>query len=461
MAGRHTARTTRAALLVAGTLALTAAHPPAGAASPPAAAPLPSPAQAPGAGRPDAALLRALQRDLHLTPTQATTRLANEAEAGARAGLLRNSLGEHFAGAWLSGTTSALLTVATTRAADAAAIRAQGAEAAVVPASLADLRAVKQRLDAAVDGADGVNTPVRSIDVRTNRVVLQATTRAAAEALIARAGVAGKRISVQLSEHRPRALADIVGGDPYYIDDTYRCSVGFSVTKGEQKGFATAGHCGKPGSTTTGAGDVAQGTFKASTFPGKDMAWVGVTGGWTVTPKVRGADDATVEVAGSVQALVGASVCRSGSTSGWHCGKIEQENATVTYEEGTVNGLTRTTVCGEPGDSGGSYVAGAQAQGVLSGGSGDCTTGGTTFFQPINALLSGFGLTLVTTAAQATPSAPSAPDETPAADAWTSGRVYEAGATVTYGAVRYQCLQPHQAQAGARPESTPALWQRV
>ncbi|MGC0334492.1 streptogrisin C [Streptomyces sp. SAI-170] len=461
MAGRHTARTARAALLAVGALALTAAHTTAGAASPPAAAPLPSPAQALGAGRPAAAVLRALQRDLHLTPAQATTRLANEAEAGARAGLLRNSLGDHFAGAWLSGTTSALLTVATTRPADAAAIRAQGAEAAVVPASLADLRAVKEKLDAAVTRADGVNTPVRSIDVRTNRVVVQATTRAAAQSLIARAGVAGKRISVRLSEHRPRALADIVGGDPYNIDDTYRCSVGFSVTKGDQKGFATAGHCGKPGSTTTGAGDAAQGTFQASTFPRKDMAWVGVTGDWTVTPKVRGQDGATVDVAGSVQALVGASVCRSGSTSGWHCGTIERENATVTYEEGTVNGLTATTVCGEPGDSGGPYVAGAQAQGVLSGGSGDCTSGGTTFFQPINPLLSDFGLTLVSAATEETPSAPSAPEETPAADAWTAGRVYEAGATVTYGTVRYQCLQPHQAQAGWRPESTPSLWQRV
>jgi hypothetical protein len=50
----------------------------------------------------------------------------------------------------------------------------------------------------------------------------------------------------------------------------------------------------------------------------------------------------------------------------------------------------------EPGDSGGSFISGDQAQGVTSGGSGDCSSGGTTFFQPVNEILSTFGLTLVT-----------------------------------------------------------------
>jgi streptogrisin C len=33
---------------------------------------------------------------------------------------------------------------------------------------------------------------------------------------------------------------------------------------------------------------------------------------------------------------------------------------------------------------------------VLSGGSGNCTSGGTTFFQPVNEILAVYGLTLVT-----------------------------------------------------------------
>ncbi|MEV0981663.1 alpha-lytic protease prodomain-containing protein [Streptomyces sp. NPDC049915] len=457
MVGRHTARTGRAALVAAGALALAAVHPAAGATPPPAPGPVPSAAQTLGADRPSAAMLQALQRDLKLTSAQATTRLVNEAEAGTRAGRLRNALGAHFAGAWVKGTTAAQLTVATTRSSDASAIRAQGAKAVVVTTSLSDLRAVKDKLDEAALRAKAVATPVRYVDVRTNRVVVQATTRQAGNALVKAAGVPAERVSVRVSKERPRPLADIVGGDAYLINNEFRCSIGISVTKGEQNGFASAGHCGKPGDKTTDPNGTEQGTFQASTFPGKDMSWVGVTSGWTVTPTVRGEGGATVNVAGSVEALVGASVCRSGSTTGWHCGTIQEQNATVTYEEGTVNGLTRTTVCAEPGDSGGPYMAGAQAQGTTSGGSGDCTSGGTTFFQPINPTLNDFGLTLVTATAQN--NAP-LPQDT-AADAWATGRVYETGATVTFGNVRYQCLQSHQAQGAWAPESTPALWQRV
>jgi len=53
-------------------------------------------------------------------------------------------------------------------------------------------------------------------------------------------------------------------------------------------------------------------------------------------------------------------------------------------------------VCAEPGDSGGSWLSANQAQGVTSGGSGNCTSGGTTFYQEINPILAAYGLTLVT-----------------------------------------------------------------
>jgi streptogrisin C len=106
--------------------------------------------------------------------------------------------------------------------------------------------------------------------------------------------------------------------------------------------------------------------------------------------------------------VVAATVCRSGSTTGWHCGTIQAFDTTVTYSQGSVSGLIRTTVCAEPGDSGGSLLAGNQAQGVTSGGSGNCTTGGTTYFQPVNEILNRYGLALRTggsgsgTAAQCT-----------------------------------------------------------
>ncbi|MEV7070614.1 carbohydrate-binding protein [Streptomyces sp. NPDC093990] len=443
-----------AALTVLGALVL-AGLPAAAAVEPPAPAPAPSAAETLGANSPSAVVLRALQRDLGLTEAQARTRLVNEAEAGTRAGRLQNALGKRFAGAWVSGATSADLTVASTDAADGAAIEAGGARAVVVKTPLADLRAAKTKLDRAVTGK-ALDTPVRYVDVRTNRVTVQATSRAAADKLIEAAGVDSALVDVKVSADQPRALYDIRGGDAFYIDDTARCSVGFGVTKGDQQGFATAGHCGKAGAKTTGFNQVAQGTFQASVFPGQDMSWVGVNSDWTATPAVKG-DGEDVQTAGSVQALTGAAVCRSGSTTGWHCGTIEQHDTSVNYAEGTVDGVTRTTVCAEPGDSGGSYISGVQAQGVTSGGSGDCTSGGTTFYQPINPVLSTYGLTLRTSAAEnGTP----APEDGPEG-AWAAGRVYEVGARVTHDGVSYECLQPHQAQAAWQPALAPGLWQRV
>jgi streptogrisin C len=454
MVGRHAARSRRAALTALGALVLTAL-PPAASAAPPPAPGAQAAARTPGADGAPPRMLRAMERDLGLRAGQASVRLVNEAEAGTRAGLLRNTLGERFAGAWVSGTTSAELTVATTDAADTAAIEAQGAKAAVVGKSLAELVAVKEKLDAAAARTRTDRTPVWYVDVRANRVVVQATGEAAAAAFAEAAGVPAGDVGVRVSAHRPRVLKDLVGGDAYYIDGQARCSIGFSVTKDQQQGFATAGHCGRPGARTTGSDESEQGTFQGSVFPGKDMAWVGVGAGWTATPDVKAQDGQKVQIAGSVEALTGAAVCRSGSTTGWHCGTVRQHDTSVSYAEGTVDGLTETTVCAEPGDSGGPFVAGVQAQGTTSGGSGDCTGGGTTFYQPVNPLLSAFGLTLRTTAAQ---SAAPAPQDNAAADAWAAGRVYEAGATVSYEGRRYRCLQNHQAQGVWAPRSTPALW---
>ncbi|MEV7995502.1 carbohydrate-binding protein [Streptomyces sp. NPDC086077] len=460
MVHRHAAAGRRTALVAVGTLMLsgicsTAAT---GAEPPPLAGPLPSATQTLGADRPSAEVLHALERDLGLTGQQAATRLVNEAEAGTRAGRLRLALGERFAGAWLSGATSGTLTVATTSDADVTTIQGQGAKAAVVDASLADLTAVKGKLDKAASRVSTRNAPQWFVDVPRNKVVVEATSRSAATAFARAAGLDTGQVDVKVSSKRPHLMADITGGDAYYINGAARCSVGFSVTKGEQQGFASAGHCGDPGDRTTGYDQSEQGTFQASAFPGKDMAWVAVNDNWTATAGVKGEEGENVQIGGSVEALVGASVCRSGSTTGWHCGTIQQHGTSVSYAEGVVDGLTRTTVCAEPGDSGGPYVSGAQAQGLTSGGTGDCTRGGTTFYQPINPVLGDLGLTLKTASTGA--AAPGQQDGGQT-DGWAAGRIYHAGATVTVNGVRYQCLQAHQAQGAWAPAATPALWQRV
>ncbi|MHC3455644.1 trypsin-like serine protease [Streptomyces prasinus] len=457
MVHRHGRSARRAALAALGALVLAALPSTVSAEPDPTGVAASGAARTLGAARPSPAMLETLRRDLGLTSRQASARPANETEAGARAGVLRNALGDRFAGAWVRGAASEELHVATTDAKDVAAIEAQGAEAVVVPRPLAALRAAKEKLDAAAAARDTADTPLWYVDVPANRLVVQARSVSAGAAFVEAAGIDDQDVTILVSTDRPRLLQDITGGDAYYIDETARCSVGFSVTRDAQQGFVTAGHCGDRGDTTTGFDRTAQGVFQDSVFPGRDMAWVGTNSAWTATPGVRAQDGQEVQVTGSVEALVGASVCRSGSTTGWHCGTIQQHDTSVSYAEGTVDGVTRTTVCAEPGDSGGPYVAGAQAQGVTSGGSGDCTRGGTTFYQPVNPILADFGLTLTTELAQ-TP----APDtQDGAEDTWVPGRVYPAGATVTRDGVRYQSLQTHQAQSAWAPAGTPALWQRL
>ncbi|MFC7590934.1 S1 family peptidase [Nonomuraea antimicrobica] len=333
-------------------------------------------------------MIDALERDLGLTEAQAIARLANEERAAAVESNLTTALGGSFGGAWLNADASKL-SVATTDPATTKAIEAQGAQPVVVQRSLAQLNGIMQQLDQAPKKAKS-GAALWYADVTTNTVSVQAPTVEAAESLVAAAGVDRNAITVAATAERPTTFINIIGGAAYYIGSS-RCSVGFSVTRGSTPGFVTAGHCGRAGSGTTSP----TGTFQGSSFPGNDYAWVAAPGN-TVTPYVRGSGGANVTVRGSTQAAVGSSICRSGSTTGWRCGTIQQHNASVTYPQGTVSGLTRTSACAQPGDSGGSFISGSQAQGVTSGGSGNCTVGGTTYHQPVNEILSVYGLTLTT-----------------------------------------------------------------
>ncbi len=67
-------------------------------------------------------------------------------------------------------------------------------------------------------------------------------------------------------------------------------------------------------------------------------------------------------------------------------------NVTVNYAEGAVTGLIRTTVCAEPGDSGGPLFAVNTAIGMTVGGSGNCTSGGTTYFSSAAIAMSQYGV---------------------------------------------------------------------
>ncbi|KAI1359275.1 peptidase alpha-lytic pro domain protein [Xylaria arbuscula] len=346
-------------------------------------------------------ILSAMKRDLGLDTRDATARVAREHWAAGVIEQLRTSTGASFAGAWMSedGTT---LNIGVTDEALAAEVTAAGATPVTVANSISKLEEAKQALDkqdisqakTLATGSAETGIAAYYVDVVANKLVFEALadSTAHAEALAAQVGLSASEFEVKTVESMPTTFATIHGGDAYYINLAARCSVGFSVTTG----FVSAGHCGTAGSaaeTTTGA---SLGTFSGSVFPGSaDMSYIRTVSGTTLTGQINGYGSANLPVSGSTAAAVGASICRSGSTSGVHCGTVRALGATVTYAEGRVTGLTQTNVCAEPGDSGGPYYSGAQAQGVTSGGSGDCTSGGITYFQPVNEILSTYGLTLV------------------------------------------------------------------
>jgi streptogrisin C len=118
------------------------------------------------------------------------------------------------------------------------------------------------------------------------------------------------------------------------------------------------------------------------------------TGAWVQRPTIAGYAGTTIR--GSAETPVGGSVCTAGRTTGLRCGTVLAKNVTVRYPEGVVYGLTRTNVCIEPGDQWAPVFTGAQAQGHVLGASGNCTTGGHSYFLPINRVLSAEGFTLVT-----------------------------------------------------------------
>ncbi|WP_265520341.1 S1 family peptidase [Oerskovia flava] len=340
-------------------------------------------------------VLRAMQRDLGLSTRDATERLAFQSDAASAEVTLEAKLGDEFAGVWVDPEENTLYVgvVADSdrraASADRRAASAAGARVVAVEHTLDELETWKSRLDAELaDETDAI--PSWYVDVTTNAVVVNAHADALDEAaeLVEAAGVPAGAVEIVTTTESPRTFIDVVGGNAYYMSGGGRCSVGFAV----QGGFVTAGHCGQTGTTTTSP----NGTFRGSSFPGRDYGWVQVGAGNTLVGAVNNYSGGRVQVAGSTAAPVGAAVCRSGSTTGWRCGTIQAYNSSVTYPQGTVTGLIRTNVCAEPGDSGGSLLAGNQAQGVTSGGSGNCRTGGTTYFQPVNPILSAYGLTLIT-----------------------------------------------------------------
>ncbi|MGH3913799.1 MAG: S1 family peptidase [Pseudonocardiaceae bacterium] len=341
------------------------------------------------------AQLETLMHAEGLSAAAAKQRLIHEAGAAEVVSTLEAALGGSFAGAWFeSGSTD--LIVATTDPAAAQQVRAAGALPRLVPLDLLTLNRVMAVLDSR---ASSVPDAVTSwyVDPVSNSVVVSSTDPVAAETFAA--DLEGVR--TEQVDARPVPLAELYGGDGIDANNGSRCSIGFNATSGNIRYIITAGHCTQLGGTWTAADGSEIGPVARSSFPDNDFGLIEVTSpSWRQTASIK-TSNGRVTVTGADPVAVGASVCRSGATTGYQCGTVEALNETVSYGNGeVVYGLTRTSVCAEPGDSGGPFISGSQAQGTLSGGMGGCGLNllgpPATYFQPIGEVLSTYNVTLLT-----------------------------------------------------------------
>ncbi|MGP3635988.1 S1 family peptidase [Streptomyces sp. 24-1644] len=269
--------------------------------------------------------------------------------------------------------------------------------ALAVPSASADSTATfsANQLSAASDAvldADVAGT-AWNIDPATGSVVVTVDSTVSQAEIKKIKDSAGNTADALRIERTPGTFSKLIsGGDAVYAS-SWRCSLGFNVRSGTTYYFLTAGHC------TDGAGTwwsnsgrtTVLGTTSGSSFPTNDYGIVR----YTNTSVTKSGTVGNQDIVSAANATVGMSVTRRGSTTGTHSGSVTGLNATVNYGGGDiVSGMIRTNVCAEPGDSGGPLYSGTRAIGLTSGGSGNCSSGGTTFFQPVTEALSAYGVSV-------------------------------------------------------------------
>jgi streptogrisin C len=215
------------------------------------------------------------------------------------------------------------------------------------------------------------------VDVAGNSVVVT-TTRGAHDAQAAQlASVArgfGKTVRFEVRDRDQTAqptTAALYGGLEY-VPGAGFCSIGFSALDSLNRSvWLTAGHClsSRP---TSSRGGYYIGTTRAYRYGGQDWGVINNSypSYWKAYAAVARYNGTTMAVRGSWgNPPVGATVCKSGRTTGWTCGTIGATNVTRTYTGGvTLYGLVQHNACVEEGDSGGSVVStGGYAVGLTSG----------------------------------------------------------------------------------------------
>ncbi len=327
----------------------------------------------------------------------AAPRTLKAADAPDLAARLAGLLGDTFAGSYYDSGARRLVVNVVPGDDDEAVVRAKraGAEVREVDNSMGELRSGARTLksEASIPGTSW------AVDPRTNRILVTADSTVTGDRWDRlESTVEGLGSGMATIRRSAGTFTTFVSGGDAVFGGGARCSLGFNVTAGDgSPAFLTAGHCGVAAAQWSDAqGGRPIATVDRAVFPGQgDFALVRYDDPATDAPSEVNLGDQTLPISGAAEATVGQEVFRMGSTTGLADGRVLGLDATVNYPEGTVTGLIQTDVCAEPGDSGGSlFTRDGLAIGLTSGGSGDCTTGGETFFQPVTTALNAVGATL-------------------------------------------------------------------
>ncbi len=286
------------------------------------------------------------------------------------------------------------MVVTVPNAEDAAAVRQAGAVARLVKHDAADLDLAVGTLNSQAR-IPGTTWGVDPVDNRVEVTYDSTVSRADLATLTAVASRFGDAVTI--TRERGTLSTLISGGHAIYGGGS-RCSLGFNVrsSSGRQY-FLTAGHCTNIASYWYA--DSSYSTYLGPTihsyFPGRDHGIVRHDNSNVTRPgNVYLYNGSYRDITGAGDAYVGQYIYRSGSTTGLRGGYVTALNQTVNYPQGTVYGLIQTNACAEGGDSGGSMFAGNTALGLTSGGSGNCSSGGTTYFEPVKRALSYYGVSV-------------------------------------------------------------------
>ncbi|MEU4804559.1 S1 family peptidase [Actinosynnema sp. NPDC023587] len=357
-------------------------------------------------------MVAALARTLGVSDTAAVQRLDREAgQQRTLADLVAG--GVRVDGAYFD--QSGKLTVNADRA-GAAKVRSAGLAVRTPARGEKALNAVQADLDRLAAERAPAGIASWGVDVASDVVTIQVVdrNRPLASAFLAEAAKHGSAVRVEQVAQPLSTQAAVYPGSKMTINGgSGYCSVGFGArTSAGTQYLVTAGHCvGNLPTLHYDGTRFAKGTSTRYAL-GRDSVDMGVAkidSGNSITTQVGTWGAAgLISVKGGSRGAVGASVCKSGATTGWTCGSITGYNQTVTYTDPNggpstvVRGLGKSSVCTMGGDSGGAYISGNQAQGMTSGGptnqqctfNGGVQNGKSSYFQPLGDALSYYGLTL-------------------------------------------------------------------